>query len=100
MKSVTPVTLAVGRLRLVTRPTFIGSSPITKTTGIVVGCLLRRQRCRQRVGNDHHRSATDEVDGKAGQPLEMTFRPLVLERQILALDKTGFGQPLPQWDLK
>jgi hypothetical protein len=35
MKLVMPVTLPPGRLKLATSPTLTGSSPITKTTGIV-----------------------------------------------------------------
>jgi hypothetical protein len=53
----------------------------------------RRRECRrQRVGSDHRRSATDEVNGKARQPLKMALCPPVLERKILALDKTDFGR--------
>jgi hypothetical protein len=36
VKKLTPVTLPPGRLRLATRPILTGSSPVAKTTGIVV----------------------------------------------------------------
>src|SRR5262249_1430018 len=38
--AVTPVTLSVGRLRLVTSPRFTGSSPVVNTIGIVVVAVL------------------------------------------------------------
>jgi hypothetical protein len=34
-RKVTPVTLALGRLRLATSPTATGSTPVTKTMGMV-----------------------------------------------------------------
>ena len=38
--TVTPVTLAAGRLKLTTRPALTGSAPITKTIGIVAVAAL------------------------------------------------------------
>src|SRR5271166_1104760 len=53
---VTPVMLPPGRPRLVTRPSLTGSSPTTKTVGIVVvGSFGRKCRCdAARCGNDGH----------------------------------------------
>jgi hypothetical protein len=39
-KKLTPVTLPPGGLRLATRPTLIGSAPVTKTIGTVVVAAL------------------------------------------------------------
>jgi hypothetical protein len=39
-RKVTPVTLAPGRLKLATRPTSTGSTPVTNTTGIVAVAAL------------------------------------------------------------
>ena len=61
------------------------------------GRSLRRQR-RNVVADrhDHIDSAADQIDGQRGQPIIVTLRPAVFDRQVLALDIAGFAQPLAE----
>src|SRR5262249_23959376 len=50
---VTPVTLPPGRLRLVTRPIWIGSDPVSKTTGMTVVAALAARAAGLLVAATH-----------------------------------------------
>jgi hypothetical protein len=48
------------------------------------------------TGGDHSHSTLDKVGGQLGQSIVLILPPAVFDRQILALDKTSFAQPLAE----
>ena len=84
-EKVTPVRLPPGRLRLATRPSLTGSSPATKTMGmVVVG-----GSCRITAGvlPTITALAGGSVRRPGRKPIRAGFRPAVLDRDVPALDK-------------
>ena len=45
---------------------------------------------------DHRDAAADEIGCKRWQPIILIFRPAVLDRHVLALEKAGFLQALEE----
>ena len=41
--------------------------------------------------------ATDQVGGQRGQAIDLTLRPVVFDRDILAVDVTALRQSLAEW---
>src|SRR5262249_12331187 len=58
------------------------------------GCAFRRERRNLPWGHDHVDLATDEVSGQCRQPIIVTLRPAVFDRQALSLDVADLTQSL------
>ena len=58
-------------------------------------CRLGNQRGLA-VANDHRGLTTDQIGHQPRKPVELTVRKAVFDGDILALDKTGPGQALPE----
>ena len=96
VKKLTPVTLPPGRLRLATRPSLTGSPPLVKTIGIVAVAALAAKADGTPLATDHGHLAADQLGRQRRQPIVLTFRPAIFDRDILALDITGFAQTLAE----
>jgi hypothetical protein len=55
-------------------------------------CDLARCRRRQTIGDDHGDLAANQIGRQLRQPVEGIVRPPILDRDVLALDKAGFGK--------
>ena len=90
-QKITPVALPPGRLRLATRPSLTGSRPMTKTIGMVAVAAWppAPQGCGR---NDHGHLAADQIGRHRRQPIVLTFRPAVFDRDVVALDIAGLVQ--------
>jgi hypothetical protein len=73
----TPITLPPGRLRLATRPSFMGSLPVSKTIGMVRGAALYSRECRGVAAGrgDHHHLSVDQIGHQRRQSLSLDSRP-------------------------
>src|SRR5262245_39206528 len=96
-RKITPVTLPPGRLRLATRPSMIGSLPVTNTIGIVVVAAL--------AASDAGRPLPmitavmlNQISSHSRQSIVLTLRPAVFDRYILALNEACVLQSLAQRD--
>jgi hypothetical protein len=93
MNMLTPVALPPGRLRLATRPSFTGSSPVLKTIGMVeVAAFCSESRGLPAGGNDHRHADIYETGRQSGQAIVMTLGPAKRDVYIVALDVTRFFQ--------
>ena len=85
--------LSVGRLRLVTKPSLTGSSPVANTIGIVAAIALAAAMtlfpAMSTATGRRTRSATS-----AGIRFVLILRPAVLDRDVLAFDISGTLQTL------
>jgi hypothetical protein len=91
-----PVTLASGRLRLATRPVLTGSAAVMKTIGMVeVAGLGGLAGIAAAGGDDQGDLAVHQFRGEAWQSIVLAFGPAIFDRQILAVDVSGFLQALP-----
>ena len=95
-KKLTPVTLPPGRLRLATRPSLTGSPPRAKTIGIVAVAAFAARRRREARRGDHGDLTADQIGRQRRQPVVLTLRPAVFDRDVLALDEAGFLQALAE----
>ena len=93
VSGLTPVTLPPGRFRLATRPSLTGSPPVDEND--------RDRRCR-RLGREHGRRdgtgrddhghlPANQIGRQRRQPIILTVRPAVFDRDVLALDIAGFA---------
>ena len=85
-ENIVPVRLLPGLARLATRPSLTGSSPTLKTMGIVVVAALAATAAAISNCCDHGDLASNQFGRQRGQPIELTLRPAVLDRYVLALD--------------
>ena len=96
-RSVTPVTLPPGRLKLATKPWLTGSPPIPKTIGIVaVARLAASERGVAANRCEHVHPATHQIGGERRQFAVFAARPAVLDRDVLALAKAALLETLPK----
>ena len=86
----TPVRLPPGWLRLATSPSFMGSPPTSKTMGTVVVGVLCSDGRRRRNCQNHVHPGTNEICGHCWQPVILTVRPPIFDRQVLTFRKAGF----------
>ena len=95
MKKLIPVRLPPGRARLATRPSLTGSSPTTKTMGIVVVAALAANAAAVLpvVAITATCRRTNSA-ASAGSRSILTLGPAVFDRHVLALDIAGFLQAL------
>ena len=96
-KKLMPVALPPGRLKLATRPSLTGSSPMPKTIGIVVG----RSFCGKRSGVLPGVAITatrrwTKSAMSAGRRSYWPSSPVVFHRHVLAFDITGFVEALAE----
>ena len=96
LKKLIPVTLPPGRARLATRPSLTGSSPTTKTMGIVVVAALAASAAGVADGGDHGDLPANQIGRQRRQPIELIFGPAVFDRHVLALDIAGLLQALAE----
>jgi hypothetical protein len=89
----TPVMLPPGRLRLATRPTPTGSTPVTDDRHCR-GCGLGRERRRGIRADDQGYLPAKKVRHQKRQPLSWILVKAVLDRDVLALDEACFLQAL------
>ena len=93
MKLLMPVTFPAGRLRLATKPTLTGSSPMTKTIGIVsVAALAARAPGNVCVAMTAGPRLTRSVASR-GQSVKLTSRQAILEDYVLTLEKPPSRRP-------
>ena len=86
----TPVTLPSGRLKLETRPSFIGSPPTTNTIGMVeVASLAASATGEPTDGGNYRHLTANEFRRQRPKAVVLAFRPSVFDRQIL----TFYVQP-------
>ena len=89
-RTLTPVTLPPGRLRLATRPSLTGSSPVAKTIGIVVVAALAASAAGVLPPvDDHGHLAADQIGRQRRQPVVLALRPAIFDRDVAALDVAG-----------
>ena len=72
--------LPPGRLTLGYMPNLTGSFPAVKTMGMVAAGFRHRRRSSSR-GNHTHPTA-NEIGREVRQPIVLTLRPAVLDRQV------------------
>jgi hypothetical protein len=61
------------------------------------GRLLRGEhRTFAAFGHDHVDLAADEIRRQGRQPIEVSFRPAIFDRNVLALDVAEFAHPLAE----
>ena len=93
---VVPVTLPPGRARLAEAHLHrIGRSREDDRNGR--NRLFDRQRAR-RIGDDRRHSTADQFKRDDRHAIELSLRPTIFDRYILALDVPGFLQALPERD--
>ena len=90
------MTLPPGRLRLATRPSSTGSSPIVNTIGMVVVAALAAMAPRRCRSHDHRHLAADQIGRQRRQPIELALGPAIFDRDVAALDVAGFAQALAE----
>ena len=90
---VTPVTLPPGRLRLATRPIWMGSAPVSKTIGMVVVAAFAASAAGVLVAAITATWRLNQISHHRRQLIVLALRPAVFDRDILAIDVTGFAQP-------
>src|SRR5262249_32756651 len=90
-----PVRLPLGRARLVTRPSRVGSSPTRKTMGIVVVAALAATAAGPSAGDDHG-SLPGQLARHLRQTIDSTFGPAVADRDVLTLDESDLFQALAE----
>src|SRR5262249_37096155 len=89
----------VGRQRSMARKIVAGVTLVadTKHYWDRRGRSFRSERCGSAGrGDDNAHATTDQIVGQFRQSMILTFRPTVLHRHILALDKTGFTEAPPK----
>src|SRR5450631_2550638 len=86
LSCVTPVMFSPGWLRLLTRPSWIGSKPVSKTIGMVVfrGPRCERGRCAGR--GDHGHLLLQKIGHQGRQPIGMVLCPTIFDFHIAAID--------------
>ena len=95
LKKLIPVRLPPGRARLATRPSLTGSSPTTKTIGIVVVAALAANAEAGPAGRgDHGDLPANQFGRQRRQPIGLILGPAVFDRHVLALDIAGVLQAL------
>ena len=96
VKKLMPVRLPPGRARLATRPSLTGSSATAKTMGIVVVAALAASAERASGRGDHGDLPANQFGRQRRQPIDLTLRPAVFDRDVLALDIAGVLQALAE----
>ena len=94
--AVTPVRLPPGRLRLATRPTWTGSTPVVKTIGIVVVAAFAASAAGTVACGNHGHLTTNQIGRQRRQSIVLALRPAILDRHVLTLDIAGFLQALAE----
>src|SRR5262249_2907580 len=90
-----PVMFPPGRLRLVTRPSWLGSAPRLKTMGMVdVAAFAATTAGAPPDRNDRCNAAADQVGRERRQPIILAVGPAVFHRYILVLDITDLFETL------
>jgi hypothetical protein len=79
----------------VTRPLLIGSSPVTKTMGIVGVAALAACAATLLPTMNGHRTA-QQLGHEPRQPIQTIVRPSILDGHVLALDESAFVQTLTE----
>ena len=90
-KELTPVTLPPGRLRLATRPSLTGSPPVQRRSGSSWSPPWPRAPRACCPADDHGHLTANQIGRQRRQPIVLTFRPAVFDRDVLALDEAGFA---------
>src|ERR1019366_10478510 len=90
-----PVTLASGRLRLVTSPVLTGSAAVMKTIGMVdVAALAARPGSLPPAAMTKATCRLTSSAARPGNRIVATFGPAIFDLYILAFDVSGFPQAL------
>ena len=93
----TPDTLPPGRFKLATRPVLIGSTPFRKTMGIVVVAALAASAAASPAkAAMTFTLTTHQIGRQRWKALKLTFRPAVVDHNILAFDIAGVLQTLAE----
>ena len=90
------MTLPPGRLKLATSPSWTGSLPLVKTIGIVVVEVFAARLAGVLVAAMTETLAANQVVGQCSQAIELSVRPAIFDRYILAFDIAGFLQTLTE----
>ena len=86
------MTLPPGRLRLATRPSATGSPPMVNTIGMVVVAALAAIAAGVASRDDDGHPPADQIGCQVRQPVVLSVRPAVFDRDVMALDKAGLAQ--------
>ena len=89
-----PVRLPPGRARLATRPSLTGSSLTANTMGMVVVAALAANAAEGPAASDDYDLSANQFGRQRRQPIVLTLRPAVFDRNVLALDIAGLLQAL------
>src|SRR5262249_12730738 len=87
----TPVRLPPGRLRLVTRPAWTGSMPVSRTIGIVVVGAFAASAQGPSPATSTVICRPNQFRRQRWQAIVFTLGPTVFDRDVLAFDIAGFG---------
>ena len=83
---VTPVTLPPGRLRLATRPSWIGSAPVCEDNRNSRGRRLCGKRRRSAARGNYGHLTTNQISGHRRQPIDPAFGPAKFDLDAAAMD--------------
>ena len=89
-----PVALPPGRLRLATRPSLTGSSPLVKTMGMVEVAALAARADAHGRSRRAQPPAAHQIGGQRGQSVISTVGPAVFDFEILPFDVAGLVEAL------
>ena len=95
-EKIDPCQVAARPGRLATRPSLTGSSPTTKTIGIVVVAALAASAEDDRRSQHHGDLAADQFGRQLRQSIDLILGPAVFDRDVLALDIAGLLQALAE----
>jgi len=90
---VTPVMLPVGRLRLLTRPSVIGSPAVSKTIGMSAVAALAARAGRTRR-SEHSHPAAYQIGDHLRQSFVVAVGPPIFDRYVLTFYISGVSQTL------
>ena len=92
-----PSCCSLGRLRLVTRPRWTGSSPTENTIGIVaVTALAAEPACFATGRSDHRNLAMDQIGQEHRQAIVEALQPTDPTRYIPAFEAAGFIEAIAE----
>ena len=92
-----PVTLPPGRLRLLIKPDFTGStSPLLKMIGISRVTFLAALGAAFPPNPDCRHPPLNQIRGQRRQSIELALCPTVFNQNIPALEITDLSQPLAE----
>ena len=92
-----PVALPPGRLRLATKPSLNRVQSVNEDNGRRYGRRLGGQSRRRTPGrSDHCHVTTNQIGGKLRQSIVFSFRPAIVDCDVLAFDVASFLQPLAE----